>query len=663
LARLYAAEGDAAAAELSYLRAIVLGSADVALFSDFATWLDEAQRPAEAAFFLKRALQLAPDRVDLRARLARAWQRVGDLPRALEHVNRALAELPEDAPSDELLALQHTLEAALPDGPRRPISAPKDASAQGRLDAARAWLEAGAPEKAMAELRGVDLGAEGAEARRLEVEVRRLEGRVLSAVGREAEALAAFERNPRDATSRLLAGRLRLKRGELSEAEARFEEAQVMGEPRAAVELARLDARYPPDAWPIWSDLWRLGALERAASRLQPFLARADAAGEEARRFSKVLRQRRRLAYSGLIGLGLAFLGLAAALWSASQLRRAVDLATLITAHPEAGPDIQRVLSAIRHEVLKHHALALTGLIEALEAGRPEAAAQAAWCRRSLLGDPAQPDSGAAARLEAYAEALMKIGQAHGARLDLKRKDPALSALLSGFRRLHAARRRLAQAHRLSPGGRRRLTRQLRGAAEALNVRGYEAVQALLDQLRVLRIDAPLLRAIFAQTIQEPAFATQPIAPLALDLEAPCALIISREAFSEILQNLLRNALEASAAAGLRPLEVGLRVRVEIDDITGLAEASFAALDKVEGALDIDALRARPIESGLGLVTRRVTRYEGRLDLWPTSPPWAKAVGVALPLHEGALPPVRTNPLGSRSQGVVRASKEGSSWS
>ena len=62
-------------------------------------------------------------------------------------------------------------------------------------------------------------------------------------------------------------------------------------------------------------------------------------------------------------------------------------------------------------------------------------------------------------------------------RLNLRRKAPAISAVLRGFRRLARAGRGLSD---------------LQAAARLLNAQGYEAVRSLLDRLRVVTADAAL---------------------------------------------------------------------------------------------------------------------------------------------------------------------------
>jgi signal transduction histidine kinase len=277
--------------------------------------------------------------------------------------------------------------------------------------------------------------------------------------------------------------------------------------------------------------------------------------------------------------------------------------------------------------------------VEAIEADEPFAA-QATWARKSLLGAPGEKGAECAAqRLRGYAERLVQLGRAHALRLNLRRADAALSALLLGFDELQNAAPLMDKAARLGPSGQRRLLRALRRAARLLNVEGYEAVRALLDRLRVLNVDRALVQAVFDRTRGEPGLQGVAVAPLALDAEEgslPVVIAAPRHAFDDILTNLLRNALQSSqrhcpAGDQAAPLRVGLSVRREEDLVTGLVRVVFAVQDASPQPLTPEMLRGRYIEAGLGLTADLVSRYEGTLDVRAEPAPWTKAVVVKLP--------------------------------
>jgi signal transduction histidine kinase len=267
----------------------------------------------------------------------------------------------------------------------------------------------------------------------------------------------------------------------------------------------------------------------------------------------------------------------------------------------------------------------------ALAQGAP-AAEKATFCRRSLLGEPGAP--GAQDRLRAYAAGLQQVGRAHGLRLNLEHRDPALSALEHGFALLRAAERDLRRVEALGPRATRRLLRRLEQAAHLLNVEGYEAVRVLLDGLRVLLVDATTLTAIFERARREPALSGVRLEPpdVRVAVGASQAVAVPRDALEDILVNLLRNAIQSTLRHGPGgPVRIGLALDEEIDEITGLGRAVFSVLDCSPQTLTREMLRGRYIEAGLGLTADLVSRYDGTLDVGPAPPPYTKAVVVKLP--------------------------------
>ena len=305
-----------------------------------------------------------------------------------------------------------------------------------------------------------------------------------------------------------------------------------------------------------------------------------------------------------------------------------------------------RILSSIRHEVLKHNSMALAGVSQALQRGEP-VADKAAHLERALFGgdegdsagerddarDHTRARTGAYDRLLGYAVELRQLGRAHGVRLNLARRDRALAPLLAGFARLARVRAQLRDVDALGPGARKRLQRSLALAGEALHERGYGGLRATLDRIRFCQLDAELLQRIFTRTRAEPGFADAEIAPLALDpgSSLPCSVRMPEHALADVLTNLLRNALQAMLADGsAAPVEVGLSVRAEVEPATGDEHVAIMVLDRAPGELPARALRARYIEAGLGLTADLVARYEGTLDVEPFAG-GSKAVVLRLP--------------------------------
>jgi hypothetical protein len=311
------------------------------------------------------------------------------------------------------------------------------------------------------------------------------------------------------------------------------------------------------------------------------------------------------------------------------------DLAQLLDRHPAAGPDAQRILSAVRHEVLKHNTLMLGGLIETLERGAPAREA-AEHILRAFFGDGGR--GGAEPRLHAYVEQLVALARTHGERLNATRRDPLLSTLLSGFRALRAQAAKLRGVDALSPRARQRLAHALRTIDAELNGRGHAELRGLLDRVRLLHVDAARLHAVFDRIRHEPALAAESIAPLAIDPRAalPCALLLPERAFDDVLSNLFRNALQASLGQTReRPVVVGLGVEIEVDPVTAIERIALRVRDRA-APLDRARLRDAYIEAGLGLTADLVARHEGTLDVSDSEPDgFAKAVVLRLPGQGG----------------------------
>ncbi len=289
------------------------------------------------------------------------------------------------------------------------------------------------------------------------------------------------------------------------------------------------------------------------------------------------------------------------------------------------------MLSAIRHEVLKHNTLALGGVMESIERGGADAAEKARHFRRVLLGDG--ENEAVEQRLEKYATELGKIGRSYGVRLNLRRREPAIALLYRGFGVLKDLLGPLQDLSRLNRRGRGKLLERLKQAYHLLNVEGYEAVQQMLGQIRVLRVDEGLVRGVIVRVLREPALADVDVAPLDIGGRGlPCGVLISQRAFEDIFTNLLRNAVQSSRSAGLSPVESGLDIDLEIDDVTGIERVVFLVKDRSPETLTTEMIRGQAIEGGLGITSDLVTRYDGTVDVVAGEGGWEKAVRVKLPL-------------------------------
>ncbi|MBI5495217.1 MAG: tetratricopeptide repeat protein [Deltaproteobacteria bacterium] len=640
LAGLHQAAGRMGDAELELLRALAFDQRNAEVHARLGLMLLDAESPRapEAALYLSRALLLRPERSEWNLALARALRLGGDFRGALARVDAFLQGDGTEEARREALSLKLALQRLLPTDSPDPTDVPRatgtDTALVDRLGRARAYLSRGETDAALAELR--EVGGTDRDA-----EVRGLEGRILMAAGRQSEAAAAFRASlavhaaQPDIHEQL--GLVLSRLGEEAAARAELERAEATGAPEATYHLARLAlerAQRKPLAWTV-----RLHAAWRARARLDHFLTAAPPGA--LRSDAWAMRDSVDRLLATLLLPGAAALALLLALLAVAMERRfgGTDLRGLLTRHPEVGPAVQRILAAIRHEVLKHNTLVLSGVVDALERG-DDVSAHAAHLRSTLLeggSGPAVLD-----RLHGYELELASLGRAHGVRLNLHHRDRALSALHRGFTLLRRVEARLSRAASLGRLRRRLLLGDVRRATALLNADAYEAVRALLDELRVLRVDEAFLRSVYARVSREPAFRPAQLRPLALDARVPLpvGVGIPRAALEDALFNLLRNALQASLREGLSPVEVGLGVDLQVDAVTGLERVVFSVRDRARARLDPDTLARQRITGGLGLVRDVAGRYEGSVDVTGPHDGWQKAVVLKLPREElpGAAP-------------------------
>ncbi len=629
-------------AELSYLRALAIDSSNAEIYVRLGElYLAESRngRAAEAALFLTRALDLRPDWTSLHLTVARAFQASGDLERALGHVKTFLATVPHGKKRGEALALKRLIQKIRPpedgkkravpnaDGPERQPALSKElVTALGR---ARAHLKKGSPEAAMAELKSLP------DRQRI-APVLNLEAQILSTSGHLGKArkilTRSLELEANQAGVHEQLGIIFATEERINEARKHFTESGRLGNKDAEYHLVQLEVtKKGGDLASLFRDVARIGELDENRRRLERFLSRGSTSIylEEARALRTTLKER---IWRAVVALGLicalfittmAFFGWR--VWGGANLEQ------LINRHPEAGPEVQRVLSAIRHEVLKHNTMVLSGLVDSMEKGE-DAAVKARHLRRSLLGDDRKEK--VSARLAGYAAELRKIGRSYGVRLNLRHRDRALGAIFQGFTKLERVSPFLNRLGRLSARERARVLAALKRVASLLNERGYGAVQGLLDQIRVLEVDENMLADIVERVRREPLFAERAVEPPTIEsmVPLPCRVVIARRDFEDIIANLVRNGLQSSLGSGAGPIEVGLAIDRELDDITGLERAVFFVRDRSDKKLTDEMLSNREIEDGLGLTSQLISHYDGTLDVTAGGASWSKAVRVRLPM-------------------------------
>jgi cytochrome c-type biogenesis protein CcmH/NrfG len=317
---------------------------------------------------------------------------------------------------------------------------------------------------------------------------------------------------------------------------------------------------------------------------------------------------------------GILLIGLA---WYVRRFRE-IDVETFLERCPRAWPDAAVILSAIKHEVLKHNTTLLPSVADALEAGRPEAARYAAERLFGAVGEP-----GIIERFDRYLVKLSGLAGAHGQRLALRR-DPILSPMRLSMRSLQRLKAPLLGERKMP----RHVSTTLRDISSVLNGSGYDALGRLLSEMCVLPLDEAVLRHIYHRVAEEPEL--QGEAPV-LNFELPqCAVPVRifRADLEDIAGNLFRNALEAlrrDHPLGAR--RVGVAVVEEVDPVTGHEHVALRFRDNALEPFTNEMLAGRYIEHGLGLALDMVSRYQGSMCI-EEEPGWAKAVVVRLPRAE-----------------------------
>ena len=330
----------------------------------------------------------------------------------------------------------------------------------------------------------------------------------------------------------------------------------------------------------------------------------------------RVLQQRILIGSAGVVAL-LGFV-LLVRRW------RSIDLETFLERSPRAWPEIAGVLSAIRHEVLKHNTTLLPSVADAIEAGDVEASAYAA--ERLFGGDN---ESGVIERFNGYVVKLAGIANGHGYRLALAR-DPIIAPMQGSMRRLSKLERQL----RGLDGWHRNLAQNLREISDVLNGSGYTALGRVLSEMCVLSLDHELFQHIYHRVSQEPEL--QGEAP-SLEIDGPYDAMpvrIFRSDLEDIAGNLFRNALEVLVRD--HPLDarrVGLSIVEEVDPVTGHEHIALRFKDNALEPFTDAMLSGRYIEHGLGIALDLISRYQGSLCV-ESEDGWAKAVVVRLPRAE-----------------------------
>ena len=356
--------------------------------------------------------------------------------------------------------------------------------------------------------------------------------------------------------------------------------------------------------------------------------------------------------FQAYLALGLLLtLMIAFPAWRVYRHYRGASLEQLLERAPKSYPEVARVLSLIRHEILKHNTAFLGDVGRALEYSAPDADVRAEVLGQRLFGDAlvrrgrrgkAVPAGGIYGRFHGYLDELEKVARAHGVTLNLHRKDATFRPMIAAFDDLAQWAPSLRHTPRLSNAKRTELGKTLRRCGHVLGRKAFERLSGLIQQLCVTTVDASFIHSCYAQVQGEKQFAGYELAPLVVEGE-PAPVRIFRTDLEDILANVMRNSLRSSVQYAEPPVGLGVSLEIEIDEITGLGSLAIRIKDRSPEPLTNEMLRGRYVERGMGITVDLLSRYDGAIGV-ESEPGWSKAVVLrfftveqdAIPLPEAA---------------------------
>jgi len=327
------------------------------------------------------------------------------------------------------------------------------------------------------------------------------------------------------------------------------------------------------------------------------------------------------------LGLSLVFL----------VQRRGKTLQELVQIAPECAHDLARLLSAIRHEVLKHNTNLLEEVARALEAGDDDAHRRVSFAARQLFGDDETEEGGVIARFYGDLGAIERLALQYGVRVDLRRRDSVLAPMASAMEELM----RLAPDLRRPQKARAHVPKLLRALSVRLNEDGYQALGQMVRKISAVDITEIVVRDADARVRAEPDLANKTLPTLHVNVheEDGISARVSRADLDDILANLLRNAYSALVSG---PPQEDPAVWVEVGREVDSSPESFERVvirvwDTAEGLVTTDMIQRQPIERGLGLVFDLVRRHDGTIsvdegteDTQTATSRWKKSIVVRL---------------------------------
>jgi tetratricopeptide (TPR) repeat protein len=421
---------------------------------------------------------------------------------------------------------------------------------------------------------------------------------------------------------------------------------------RRAADLGSVIARYRVakllwDSFDLWAASEQLDIYLREAG---PYDVYWDTAKELRVHMDEVfLKVYLGIALGSLVLLSIPF----ALIW---RRVRGSSLPQLLERAPACFPDVARILSLIRHEILKHNTAFLADVGRALELDEPDAEARATLLARRLFGDDIVREGdihrgerrGIYGRFLGYVAELEQVARAHGVTLNLRRKDPTFKAMLRAFAEVSAKATWLRHPGGLGPTKKLELAKVLLRSGDVLGRQAFDRLSDVIRMLCVARVDPEFIAKVYEEVATEDKFSAVQIAPLTIEGEGEQIRIFPTD-LHDILANVLRNSLMSSVMYAEPPLGLGVRLETEVDDITGLTSLAIRIKDRSPERLTNEMLRGRYVERGMGITADLLSRYDGSTAIEPEAG-WEKAVVLRFfTLHEDDVSrdvPIRAEDLG-----------------
>lgn len=397
---------------------------------------------------------------------------------------------------------------------------------------------------------------------------------------------------------------------------------------RRAADLGSVIARYRVakllwDSYQLWAASEQLDIYLREAG---PYDVYWDTAQELRKQMDSMFIQ----IYLAIALASLVLLSIPTALiW---RRFRGASLPQLLERSPSCFPEVARILSLIRHEILKHNTAFLSDVGRALELDEPDAEARTTLLARRLFGDSGNTETdphrgerrGIYGRFLGYVGELEQVARAHGVTLNLRRKDPTFKAMLRAFEEVAAKSKWLRHPGGLRASKKLELARVLLRAGDVLGRRAFDRLSDVIRSLCIAKVDAEFVARVYEQVATEDKFAGVAIAPLVIEGEGQQIRIFPTD-LHDILANVLRNSLMSSVMYAEPPIGLGVELATEVDDITGLTSLAIRIKDRSPERLTNEMLRGRYVERGMGITADLLSRYDGSIAVEPQAG-WEKAV-------------------------------------